>query len=65
MQSLLQGLPLEAQQRSFVEPSQFSQLSGNISAIQDAIDLFTRGGGSPNPRVDEDIDYAANLPDTV
>jgi len=46
MQSLLQGLPLEAQQRSYVEPSQFSQLSGNISAIQDAIDAFTRGGGA-------------------
>lgn len=45
MQSLLQGLPLEAQQRSFVEPSAFSQLSGNISAIQDAIDVFAGGGG--------------------
>lgn len=45
MQSLLQGLPLEAQQRSYVEPSQFSQLSGNISAIQDAIDRFFGGGG--------------------
>jgi len=49
MQSLLQGLPLEAQQRSYVEPSQFSQLSANISAIQDAIDFLTRGGSGNTP----------------
>lgn len=45
MQSLLQGLPLEAQQRSFVEPTAYSRLMGNISAIQDAIDVFAGGGG--------------------
>lgn len=39
-QSLLQDLPLEAFQRTFIEPSQLSQFSGSLSAIQDFINEY-------------------------
>lgn len=46
MQSLLQDLPLEAQQRSYIEPSQLSQFSGNLAAIESLIQQLIGGGGS-------------------
>jgi len=64
-QSLLQGMPLAAQAYSYQQPSGLAELLGGTEGI---LGLFKGifgggdGGGSPNPRVDEDIDYAANLP---
>ena len=54
MQSLLQDLPLEAFQRTFIEPSQLSQFSGVLAAIQDFINEYGGKGGSP-----EDFEFDA------
>ena len=46
MQSLLQDLPLESVQKTFIEPSQLSQLFGNLAGIETLIQQIIGGGGS-------------------
>ncbi len=50
MQSLLQGLPLEAQSVSYAEPSQASQIMGTMEGIQQIYDELRSigSGGSSN-----------------
>lgn len=45
MQSLLQGLPLEAQQVSYAQPSTASNLMGDTGAILKFLELIGMGGG--------------------
>lgn len=49
MQSLLQDLPLEAVDRSYIEPSQLSQFFGNVGGIQSLIDTLFGGAAAANP----------------
>jgi len=46
MQSLLQGLPLEAQTTSYNAPSDAAQLAGTMQTIEDIYNKYGGGGGS-------------------
>ena len=48
MQSLLQGLPLEAQTTSYNAPSDAAQLAGTMQTIEDIYNKYGGGGGSSN-----------------
>jgi len=58
MQSLLQGLPLETQSYSYVEPSGLQTLAGGASDVQSILDLLSRpnssaaGGTAATPQYD-------------
>jgi hypothetical protein len=52
MQSLLQGLPLEAQQYSYAQPSTYSNISGGAGGILELLGLLGFGGGEEEKNPD-------------
>jgi hypothetical protein len=54
MQSLLQGLPLEAQSYSYTQPSTYSNIAGGAGGILELLELLGFGGEKKEQRDEED-----------